>query len=122
LHYKIQLQPVEARRVAAHADPHGVNWRTLRNLIRAIDRIIPRINFGKNNPNNGRTFHTYFFGKEGSRVLYVELIHAYLKGGDAVVEIGKIELALRALVAQTGAEEFDADHQPGSTTFRIWWD
>ena len=84
LQFRVGFNPPTARRFADLGTAHGICPRDLRNMIREIDGLLPRMDYGnlngKPNPNNGRAFHTYAIGKEYSRALYLSAPKLYAKG------------------------------------------
>ena len=86
----------------------------------SIDAAIPPMLFGPGNANNGHPHHLYRVGRECRRVLYVEVIHSYLKTRPG--ELDRIDAKLRALSQKYEADEFHRDPGEGSDTWRFWWD
>jgi len=131
LHHTIQLPPAQARRFADRAGSHGVeSWR-LRQLIRAIDKLIPPMGYGKfngqDNPNNGHPHHWYTIGKEYSRVLYVSIAKAYLDSkppfNRPVFDYGRLTSQLDLLAREFRADEHNTtENDDAGYTFRFWWD
>jgi len=133
LHCLVEVTPVEAlhairfnlRHFGAevYSNTEGYNNFDLRQfagLLRAIDKILPRAQYGSlvdaggqryPNPNNGRILYTLSLGNEGSTVLYVDNYNGILPEHQRA-----IELAAR----NAGADEVDV--LDNGTKMRIWWD
>jgi hypothetical protein len=92
-------------------------WQTGR-LIRLIDDTMPRMDFGLNNPANGRVAHTYKIGREYSRVIYVNLPKLY----NTTADWKQTEKEIRILAKHYQADEIDVEQTPVSFEARLWWD
>jgi len=118
IHHLVQFTPLQARRFASLAEPHGVTGRHLRWIIRQVDRRIPPMDYGKDNPNTGYPHHWYEIGKELSRVLYLHVVNCYLPDDFDYIGFTK---RIKELT-------FSADESweiiPGIThyVYRVWWD
>lgn len=112
LHHRVQLRPEEA---LAYFDKNSKHHE----LINCINEAIPRMNFEKSNPNNGRMFHEFWVGREYSRVIYVDVVTAYLGDHNEHNEIYK---RLERLAKLAWADEFSVDREDGCWTYRFWWD
>lgn len=106
-------------------------------MVSAINNIMPKPNYGENNPNTGKIDHKYSFGREYSPVLYIEFnlchsVNAY-KGQNmktlfestqsGIARLKQIERAARSIGQ---CDEFDVEYSQGndweSISIRIWWD
>jgi len=136
LHHTIEFRPEEAcyfaRRQYELSETvgtqtgYGLTAHQTRQLLRLIDNVIPRMNFGtlngQPNPNDGRTCHTYRIGREYSRVIYVTVPHLYFREGNRLGIIRQIKASIQSLAEHYQADEFDIEDGKYSTTFRFWWD
>lgn len=121
LHYRVRLEPDEMRELAGQfADYNQATSEALVALVGKVDKLIPPMNFGGNNPNNGHTHHHYFVGREYSRVVYLEVIKAYLPDSFDYVALGK---GLARIGREAGADETDITANDfGEFVYRFWWD
>ncbi len=113
LDYRVRMTPAEATYFCRHQDP------TLGDLLAEISTIIPRCQYEGDNPNNGKIHHHYYIGREGSRVVYVEVIRAYLQSDD---EATQLAADIARLAEQYKADEINDEGKHGSLLIRIWWD
>jgi len=89
-------------------------------LLSEIDKVVPRCNFPKgNNPNHNTTHHHYQIGREHTRVIYVEVVRAYLDSDETVKQIRH---NIIKLAKEWGAEEIDDHGKRDELFIRIWWD
>lgn len=103
---------------------NGMN--NLSGMVEKINLLIPRMEFGKGNPNNNKSFHTFRVGNENSRVIYLDFSKAYLtkyrenkwNENDILSLIFEIQLLAR----KAGADEISIDNNEYSVTIRMWWD
>ena len=127
-HWTLELRPVEALEFCARC-----TWRNeasplrLVTLIEDIDNLIPPMNYGKcngkDNPNNGKTHHTFTVGRENSRVLYLNVIKAYMPANTNYDNHGGLADKLIALGRKAQADEAHiTENDSGAFTFRFWWD
>lgn len=118
--YRIEFQPEEAREFVRRADAY--NNFTRDDLVHLIDRVnahIPTMQYAPGNPNNGRTFHHFLIGNEGSRVVYVQLAKAYLKD----FNYAKLTATLKAIGKSAHADEIsEHENNAWEYMFRFWWD
>jgi len=113
LHWNVTLNPIETLAFARVVDPE------LAKMIREINELIPVINYGPENPNTGHTYHNFKVGRECSRVVYLELVKAYLPKNFNYFDLfGE----LTALSEKYGADEFTIDEGDRSVSARFWWD
>lgn len=96
----------------------GESASDILDFVKEINHIMPVMNFPGDNPNNGRHFHTFRFGREYSLVLYLDIITAYLPENYKYVKlISKLES-----LAHEIANEFDVKNESGQITIRFWFD
>lgn len=123
LDYRVKLRPAQALEFVTNCgDYNEATEERLEKLVKKIDGIVPCMKFGGENPNNGHAFHTYDLGREGSRVMYVQIIKTYrkdLKGEqwDALAAL----LVGAAKQAQADEASIVADDET-EIKFRFWWD
>ncbi len=125
-HFQVTLTPAEAAEFARRVGPWQPEQYGMLPVIEAADRIIPRKSYGPDNPNHGRTFHTYRVGREYSAVLYVDILSTYLAPGVTAAELGQriieeAQAAARADEAYT-LPLFQEDPDGDSIAVRFWWD
>ncbi len=113
LDYRVKMTPAEATHFCTRKDPH------LGDLLAEINKVIPVSQYEGDNPNNGKTHHHHYIGREGSRVVYVEVIRAYLDGDDTVKQVAA---DIQRLAKRYNADEINDEGQHGSIFYRIWWD
>lgn len=135
LHCRIEVQPV----VALHAmriylrqvgedigdpkneDANNLNLRQFAQLLRAIDRNLPRSHFAdltywdghvETNPSNGHIRYFLTLGMELSPVLYIEDYNGISP---------EHRKAIKKAARDAGADEVSVSGKDG-TKMRIWWD
>ncbi len=113
LTYRIRMLPEEAAAFCEKQDPHAGD------LIKEIDAAIPRCQYTPDNPNHNTTHHNYYMGLESSRVIYVEVIRAYMESYQAVSTLND---HIQKLAKKYDADEIDDHGKHGSIFLRIWWD
>lgn len=123
LNHRIEMDPGEALAFVKNDKSYNCyDTRKVSLMIRRINAIIPRMDFGGDNPNNGRPHHTFEIGNESSRVIYVVIRRFNLNGMDddeTMRLVGQIDQA---------AKDADADERQlrrfddRVVEFRIWWD
>lgn len=127
INYQVSFDPARALEFVGHADAYnGFTKDDLYKFINRINDLIPPMNFplvnGFPNPNNGRTHHTFSIGNEGSRVIYLEIVKAYMK------QFSSAEWISLWSAIQTAAKRANADEinliENNDNTFkaRFWWD
>ena len=116
-HYRVQMEPEEARSFARLCPAED---GSLAVLFDAIDQAIPVMSFGPGNPNNGMPAHTYEVGSEHSRVVYLDWPRSYApKGFDFLA----LETRLREIAEDAGADEYGPEADgPFGFRYRFWWD
>ena len=91
-----------------------------------IDQLIPRMNGGPGNPNNGNRDYRIAIGREGSPVIYLERREYATKCPIAEKSMKDIceEMKLWASAddATYQVEEFTSFGKTRNITFRFWWD
>lgn len=120
LHYRVELRPDEMMELAEVMDSrHAVKINPA--LVTAINEIMP-VCRGEGGALDGRQFHTFWFGREYSRVLYVEIIKTY---HTKVNQLGwtAVRQAMEALGKRALCDECDVVEDSGTVLkFRLWWD
>lgn len=115
IHYTVGLRAAEMMEVAENT----FNPTNLPAMVEAINDVMPCDNFAQGNPNHGRPHHNFVFGKEHSRVLYLEVIKAYY----GEVDYEQIVTRLEYLAAANLVDEFDViESSPVELKVRFWWD
>jgi hypothetical protein len=120
LHYRVELRPDEMMELAEVMDSrHAVKINPA--MVTAINEIMP-VCKGEGQHLDGRQFHTFWFGREYSRVLYVEIIKTYHTKvnqlGWAAVKQAMAELGKRAFCDECEVVEDTST----VLKFRLWWD
>jgi len=118
--HKIGFRAHQALEFVVLASHGNANPADVIELINKIDEIVPKKQYGPGNPNNGQSHHLFEIGNESSRVIYVEVITAYLPEGYDRQELAK---RLCTLGKRAHADEVSLwDIDRGSFTIRFWWD
>jgi len=124
-HYQVEYTPGEAWSFVVRAEAYN-NFTSdiLSELVERINALIPPMQYGTDNPNNGKPHHRFQIGNEGSRVLYVEILKTYLKGRWGDVEYERLATALATLGYGANANEASRvdGNSPARFRFRFWWD
>jgi len=116
----VELSAFDALQVAVAAERAVGYSPRVSQLIRRINALVPPMQYGPDNPNTGKMHHTFTYGRENSRVLYVQVVSAYLS---SLMEMVHIEAGLRALVQEFAVDEFSVERNDGSSLkCRFWWD
>lgn len=113
LHYNVTVNPEEAVAFAQKVDSG------LLGMIKEINSLIPKMDYGPNNPNTGQFHHNFKIGREYSRVVYLEFVKAYLPKDfnylNLFDKLSKLSKIFRC-------DEFSIDNQEGSVSVRFWFD
>lgn len=101
-------------------------------LAKVIAEKAPGMFFGPDHPNNGAPFVNIIVGNEGSRVIYITVLAAYLKMPWMERErlVSEYFKAVQTLAVQAHADEIDRqdkhldnpDQSMWEYTLRLWWD
>jgi hypothetical protein len=111
-HYQVQLSPGDMNECAHHLD------HELGDLVDKINYHSPTMDYGPDNPNTGKHFHTFKIGNEHSRVLYVE----YIKICNDTADYDRLHKIIEALATIYYADEFSVEEDDATIiSFRIWW-
>ena len=121
LRFNIEMHPTEALEWAEKFPYYnGIRKGDLPRLVKGINGIVPPMNFGGNNANNGRSHHHFEIGNESSLVIYLVFRHFYLPEGS---DIQAIKSDVMALAKRCHADEIDAiENDKDETRIRMWWD
>jgi len=126
INYLVEMSPTEAREFLSHAQAYNsFTQEDLLNLVEAVDREVPPMRFGPDNPNTGKVHHVYLVGNEGSRVLYLALRKFYLEEcfQGKPYDYQLLTLKLGALAAGAYADECSVTQDDKDTfRYRFWWD
>lgn len=118
-HHLVELTPEEALRFVDNCQQ--INCATnevMSAMVTEINRLMPRMVYGPDNPNTGRFAHVYKIGQEYSRVIYVNLLKAY----GALVNWENLVGELEKLPTMFPVDEFDVSLDNSWLTVRMWWD
>jgi len=113
LDYRVRLTPEQAAEFCLRRDP------LVGELLAEIDKVIPPMQYEGDNPNNGFPHHNYYIGREATRVIYVEVIRAYMDTDEQVAEIAE---QIKQLAKKYEADEINDEGERGAIFLRIWWD
>lgn len=119
--WNVRLTPKEAMEFCKSAEEYNnLTKKGACELIGEIDKIIPLMRLGKDNPNTGQSHHYYRIGREGSRVIYLEIVKTYLFVGFDYVVLGKklFELGKKA----NADEHYVEKNTHLEFVYRFWWD
>lgn len=108
IHHIVEFTPVQARCFDTK----------LRAMLKKIDRVMPRMQFGDGNPNNGKTFHTYRIGKEYSRVVYVDAG----KNFNPEANWEQVARVVKQIGKAANADEIGITNDDLMLSIRLWWD
>jgi hypothetical protein len=124
--YTVELNPDEALEFVRHAKAYNdFTSEMLVNLISGVNQLVPKMRFEGDNPNNGKSHHTFIIGNEGSRVIYLKVRKFYLlKRFQGVrFDYKGFEASLKALGEQAHADEMSTIVDDKHVfMFRWWWD
>lgn len=89
-----------------------------------VDRLIPRADFGPNNPNTGMRTYDLALGCEGSNVMYLTRHERLGEDGLTEEQIREIEWTMTWAQADEVGHEVRANAVDGYRVieFRFWWD
>lgn len=91
-------------------------------MVGEINRLIPPMDFGPGNPNNGGAHHEFKIGAEGSRVVYLHILKTYLPDWTKR-DYAKLTASLARLGARHEADEaWPTANDDAEYVFRFWWD
>jgi len=121
--YRVELEPNDALEFLSSTTYNLATGERLAELILELGKMIPPMQYsminGEQNPNNGRTHHKFYVGREYSRVIYLEIVKAYMpKYWDWTT----FDRDVKRLANLAMAEEFSAAHEEHSVSYRLWWD
>jgi hypothetical protein len=128
LSYRVELEPDEALKWSWYVmDYNEATAQVLRQLVEAVNARVPRMQYNDSNPNNGKPTHSFYVGREGSRVMYVSvrLYHLVSRAANPYTsdDIETLKKDLVALGYQHRADESWVEEEDRvSLTVRYWWD
>ena len=121
----VELTPEQAVEWAGRCpDYNGFDPAKVQRFIRAVNKLVPPMRFGPDNPNTGKPHHKWVVGREGSMVLYLKVIPTYLP---TEFDYDELEGQLKALGEVAEADEFhyyrpDLSVRQWDLSVRFWWD
>jgi hypothetical protein len=123
IHYTVEFSPAEALFFVSRADAYNdFSKQDLTRFIERVNEIIPRMNYGGINPNNGNPFHKFDIGNEGSRVIYVKIVKGYLREHTAQQWAAMIS-SLQSNGKRAHADEIHVvENADGFIKLRFCWD
>lgn len=121
LHYKVQFDPDEAVEFASR---EVMRYGPTLELVEGINELIPLKSYpkvnGRPNPNDGQPHHKIWVGREYSRVVYLEIIKAYMPDG---FEYSRLGPKLKALGRRMSCDEAEClKSNADRFAYRFWWD
>ena len=121
LHYRVRLKPMQAELFC-----QSIGEENTLQLVTDINNLLTPLTNGN---------HTFQIGREYSRVVYAEVVHAYIakvmyKDGTrgylpkpiVDAKLTEFNSQLTVLAAKYKADEFTNEGGSASTTWRAWWD
>lgn len=109
LHFRVRFDSKESKKIA-----------DLKNFIEQINGLIPLMNFGGDNPNNNNPHHTFDIGREYTRVIYINVVKAYMPKD---FSYDKLRSQIEKVAIKHYADEKDViENTPSFFQMRIWWD
>lgn len=124
LHYRVLFGPEDALTFVRQRPEYNLATpERLEELITDIGRMVPPMQYGiingQPNPNNGRTHHEFYIGREYSRVLYLEIVKTYMP---KYWNWETFDHDLKQLANLAMTNEFEANHNEYNVSYRFWWD
>ena len=119
LHFRVEVPLDDARVILQKMGKYNDIPENLASLVDDLKQKLGPIEFGNNNPNDGK-FHniTFMIGQESSLVIYVTS-HLFYRKHDS---IGQHEAMLEVLGARYHADEVDVTREDDTVSARFWWD
>jgi hypothetical protein len=118
---RIRVDPsVAARTIRIFGGYNEMTIEGFVRLLREIDRIVGRMSYQSDNPNNGFIGYKIDIGREGSPVLYVELGEYDWRTSQPKPFSEPVQRELYAAARRALADEIDFINE--GRTLRIWWD
>jgi hypothetical protein len=119
LHYRVELRPDEMMELAEVMDSrHAVKINPA--MVTAINEIMP-VCKGEGQHLDGRQFHTFWFGREYSRVLYVDVIKNY-HTKEPPVTWSTLKTRMKHIANVYHCDEHSVEEDGTFMRFRFWWD
>jgi hypothetical protein len=121
--WRVTLTPAEAETWAAKVE--GYNEHTgadILALVKTINTLMPRMQFGPGNPNNGAPAHRISVGNEGSRVMYVAIGKGYRPQWTGTEWTTLARLFEEARRAAHADEAWVVTDDEEDWEYRFWWD
>lgn len=124
LNWTVELSPDQTIEFLKKSKEY-IGMNNLAGMVEKINKIIPTKLYPGDNPNNNQPHHNFSVGNECSRVVYLKIVKAYLKGG--LVKWGEgeflnLQSKIKGLAKKAGADEISCEDTESSLTFRFWWD
>lgn len=123
-HYSIKLSPAEAFYFFAHFKRDLY----IAEMIYEINKIVPRTQFDGDNPNNGTVNHCFYVGKEGYRVVTLQIVKGYIpkdfdyeKLGEQLSKLSHNFEADEADIIVNETEPFIPNRITGYFKYRFGW-
>jgi len=118
-----QLDEISIQHKVGFTAKEALEVADVSNLVKRVNALIPPMDFGGTNPNNGQPFHTFDIGKEYSRVVYVSVVKTYFKLMKKEVDLPAIFKRLEEIGSNFGADENEIfENDENIFVWRFWWD
>jgi hypothetical protein len=124
LHWTVEMTPEEAYEFLKQAETYNGIPKNVAGLVDAVRQVVPAQDYGPDNPNTGRTHHTFEIGNAYSRVVFLKINEVYLPdhAGPKPFFEGLAEACTR-IAKRFHADEADVvRHNNWEWRFRFWWD
>lgn len=113
--------------VEAIGDYNEFNSYDVKKMLSIIDEIIPKAYYNKDNPNNGKRDYDIYIGREGSPVMYIEIMgYGYTKTFDDTLLVIDRILEIAEHTGKADEHDYEVEENPGynmkKLTIRLWWD
>lgn len=119
LNFRAELSLSDAAQVLQAFRPYNDIPEDIERIVDELCDKIGPINFGPENPNNGK-FHNIriSIGNKSSLFIYIEMSHIYQKGRD----FREYKPILEEIGGKFRADEIEVTQSERKTAARFWWD
>ena len=121
LQYHVEMSPEEALAFESRLEGYNeFSANLVAELVKHVNAIIPRMDFGGDNGNNGHTHHAWRVGREHSRVLYLQFRKSHMPKD---FDYKKLTKKLEIMGKMARADESDCTvNDESEYKYRWWWD
>lgn len=122
-YYRVKMNPEEALVFFQHSKPRCQCYpAVLRRFIAAINDAVPLMEYGPENPNTGKQHHSFWVGREGYRVVYLDIAKlSILFGKEKDFDFDAFGKRLILIAEQHHAYEADVTQNDIGFECRFWW-